>query len=86
MSIEHALRGNATPVVSRRLGVAPAERADCTSSGNCPDVFELENGDFAVVGLDVSDVLALPADTGRAQDERAVVVPRAVFLAAVRDL
>ncbi len=72
--------------VNRRFGLAPAERADCTSSGNCPDVFELGNGDFAIIGTDVSLDLDLPADAGRSETERIVVVPREVMLAAVRDL
>jgi hypothetical protein len=72
--------------VRRRLGVAPHERDSCTQSGNCPDVFELESGDFAIIGRDVSLELDLPADAGRSEFERTVVVPREVLLAAVRDL
>jgi hypothetical protein len=72
--------------VSRRLGVAPRDRADCSDASNCPDVFELANGDFAVNGQDVSFELELPADAGRSETERTVVIPRDVLLAAFRDL
>ena len=75
--------------VHRRLGVAPHERDkqdSCTQSGNCPDVFELASGDFAIIGRDVSLQLDLPADAGRSESERTVVVPREVLLAAIRDL
>lgn len=86
--MSNAMSGADLPVlrVNRRLGLAPAERADCTSSGNCPDVFELATGDFAIIGTDVSLELDLPADAGRSETERIVVVPRGVMLAAVRDL
>lgn len=78
---------NVRLAVGRRLGVAPSERADyCSSSGNCPDVFELENGDYAIIGQDVSFDLDLPADAGRSEAERIVVVPRPVMLAAAREL
>jgi hypothetical protein len=72
--------------VSRRLGTAPSGRASCSSSGNCPDVFELSTGDFAIVGEDVSTSLELPADAGRSDTERIVRVPRDVLFAAARNL
>lgn len=53
---------------------------------DCPDVFELSSGDYAVIGLDVSESIALPADAGRSATERVVMVPRDVLLAAFRDL
>lgn len=86
MTNEYANGEAAEMAVRRRLGVAPQERGTCTSSGNCPDVFELANGDFAIIGEDVSHKLDLPADAGRSQVERTVVVPREVLLAAFQDL
>lgn len=88
MTNERAIGLAAAMVVRRRLGVAPRDRGleSCTSSGNCPDVFELANGDFAVIGEDISHGLSLPADAGRSETERVVLVPRAVLLAAVKDL
>jgi hypothetical protein len=73
-------------VVTRRLGTAPNRRDSCTNATSCPDVFELASGDFAVIGEDVSADLPLPADAGRSETERTVLVPRGVFLAAVCDL
>ena len=78
--------GSASLRVTRRLGIAPREREHCSNAGNCPDVFELASGDFAIIGEDVSHELELPADAGRSESERAIVVPRAVLLAAMRDL
>ncbi|MEY9863396.1 hypothetical protein ABH935_009046 [Catenulispora sp. GAS73] len=72
--------------VARRLGPAPGERMDCTETSNCPDLFELTSGDFAVIGTDVGMRLQLPPDAGCADTERVVVVPREVLLSALRDL
>lgn len=83
MSMEH---DNGGLTVLRRLGTAPQAREACSYGGDCPDVFELANGDFAIIGEDVSLDLELPADAGRSATERTVVVPRAVLLAALRDL
>jgi hypothetical protein len=77
MSCEHSAeqRPARAAAVRRRRGRAPAERASCSRSR-----------DFAVLGEDVGGDPGLPPDAGRAETERVVVVPRAVFLAAVRDL
>lgn len=83
MSMEH---DNGGLTVLRRLGTAPQAREECSYGGDCPDVFELANGDFAIIGEDVSLALELPADAGRSATERTVVVPREVLLAALRDL
>jgi hypothetical protein len=57
---------------------------------SCPDIFELTNGDFAVIGTDAtqnSDLLAsLPPDAGVAPDERIVIVSRATFVHAKLDI
>jgi hypothetical protein len=86
MSIEQLDGGMADLTIRRRLGTAPSERGGCSAGGQCPDIFELESGDFAIIGADVSLDLALPADAGRSETERTVLVPRAVLLAALRDL
>lgn len=71
----------------RRLGLSPRERGSL-NNGTCPDVFELSNGDFAVIGTDMTDELVgrLPADAARADYERIVVVSRETLLAAKRDI
>lgn len=85
MSIEQPESRSADLTIQRRLGTAPAERGACSAGGQCPDVFEMTSGDFTIIGLDVSHDLALPTDAGRSAAERAVLVPRAVLLAAMRD-
>ena len=76
---------NNTPTIVRRLGTAPSQRG-CSYVNDCPDVFELDSGDFAIIGTDATDSIALPGDAGRSLHERVVVVPRKVLLAAFADL
>lgn len=73
--------------IVRRLGVPPSERGSATN-GTCPDIFELSDGDFAVIGTDRTAELSamLPADAAVADYERIVVVSRATVLAARRDI
>ena len=73
--------------IRRRVGLSPAARGsstDCT----CPDIFELADGNFAVIGTDRTDEYGdrLPADAGVAPYERVVVITRDTLLAAVKDL
>ena len=86
MSMEYGNGDSTRLTVRRRLGTPPQQRETCGYSNDCPDVFELVNGDFAIIGEDVSLALELPADAGRSEAERTVVVPREVLLAALRDL
>ena len=74
--------------VTRRLGTPPRDREGlkCGSTVDCPDVFELSSGDFAIIGLDVSTSISLPGDAGYSVAERVVMVPREVLLAAFNDM
>ncbi|WAZ24585.1 hypothetical protein OHT76_31670 [Streptomyces sp. NBC_00287] len=73
--------------IVRRLGATPRERGSA-SGQTCPDIFELEDGDFAVIGTDVTEELdgKLPPDAGRAEYERIVVITRETLLRAKRDI
>lgn len=70
--------------IVRRLGSTPAQRGSL-GNNSCPDVFELENGDFAVIGARTPD-LVLPEDASVGPDETIVTIPRRVLLDAARDL
>jgi hypothetical protein len=63
----------------RRLGPAPhADGAHSSALKGCPDIFELETGDFAIVGQDITAQAAkhLPLDATCGPDERIIVIPR----------
>ena len=53
----------------------------CTAALNCPDILELQDGDFAVIGADMTKTAdQLPAGSGCGPEERIVRVPRMVML------
>jgi hypothetical protein len=72
----------------KRLGPAPSERANaCYGTAGCPDIFELENGDFAIIGADITAAAGLlPPSAGCAPDERIVRIPRQILVLAKRDI
>ncbi|MFG2406122.1 hypothetical protein ACGFR8_17635 [Streptomyces brevispora] len=76
-----------SPLV-RRLGKSPAELGTTGGEQGCPDIWELENGDIAVVGRDLTDsyLPSLPPGLVVAPDERIVVIPRRTAAAAKVDL
>jgi hypothetical protein len=73
--------------IIRRIGVPPTARGS-NSGANCPDIFELSTGDFAVIGTEATEALQgeLPADAARADYERIVVVSRATLICARGDI
>jgi tRNA A37 threonylcarbamoyltransferase TsaD len=54
----------------------------------CPDIFELSDGRFAVIGTDMTAELdgSLPADAARGHDERIVVITRETLISAKWDI
>ncbi|MCX4666920.1 hypothetical protein OG453_09600 [Streptomyces sp. NBC_01381] len=74
--------------IERRLGVSPRARKQCLSEANCPDIFELADGRFVIIGDDITaDVTSiLPQDAGIGPNERAVVITRETLTAARGDI
>ena len=73
----------------KRIGPDPHENgAQSVGCRGCPDIWELEGGDFAVIGIDITDVAApkLPATAGCGPDERIVRLPRNLLVNAKRDI
>lgn len=72
----------------RRLGKSPQELGTTSGNDGCPDLWELDNGDFAVIGRDVTSAYLdrLPADARVGPGERLVVIPRVTLLAAKADI
>jgi hypothetical protein len=54
----------------------------------CPDIFELSDGNFAVIGTEATAVLdgELPSDAARADHERIVIVSRETLIRAKADI
>ena len=73
----------------RRLGLDHAAGPlPCASGNACPDILELETGDFAIIGIDMTDTAKplLPATAGCGPDERIVRVPRRILVDAKADI
>lgn len=73
----------------RRLGPDPhANGARTSSLDGCPDIFELESGDFAVIGPDITNEAKskLPPSAGCGADERIVCIPRKTLVLAKQDI
>lgn len=72
----------------KRIGPDPhANGAQTSGCQGCPDIWELEDGDFAIIGADIT-VLAgqLPPTASCGPDERMVKVPRQTLVLAKREI
>ena len=73
----------------KRIGPDPHENgARTVSLSGCPDILELENGDFAVIGADITDAAkrAMFPTASCGADERVVVIPRTTLLRAKSEI
>ncbi|WP_342769384.1 hypothetical protein [Sphaerisporangium album] len=72
----------------RRLGKSMRELGSTANTDGCPDIWEMENGDIAVVGRDVTASYAgrLPDGLTIRADERLVMIPRQLLTAAKPDI
>ncbi|GAA4241076.1 hypothetical protein GCM10022254_68480 [Actinomadura meridiana] len=72
----------------RRLGKSAHELGDTKEDLTCPDLWELSNGDVAAIGRDLTEVYRdrLPSGVSVGADERIVVLPRNMIIAAKPDI
>jgi hypothetical protein len=78
-----------SPLFIRRLGPDPHENGAATENlAGCPDVLELANGDFAIIGRDITTTAqrAMFPTANCGPDERVIQVPRRILVAAKRDI
>src|SRR3954468_1904316 len=71
----------------RRLGPDPhANGAQTAALHGCPDLFEMDCGDFAVIGIDITETAraALPPSAGCGPDERIIRLPRKTLVGEIR--
>jgi hypothetical protein len=73
----------------RRLGSENQKSsALCVGGSNCPDILEMESGDYAIIGKDITDEARgkLLAGSGCGPGERIVRVPRQTLVSARADI
>ena len=73
----------------KRLGPDPhANGATTAALEGCPDIWQLDNGDFAVIGVDITAnaKAQLPSTAGCGPDERIVWIPRKTLVLARSDI
>ena len=73
----------------RRLGPDPhANGAPTAALRGCPDILELENGDFAIIGSDITESAAgnLIPTASCGPDERIIRIPRKTLVLAKPDI
>lgn len=72
----------------RRLGKTAQELGNSKDDDDCPDIWQLSNGDIAVIGRDLTAAYSvnLPAGVSLSADERLVVIPGNMLSAAKEDI
>jgi hypothetical protein len=85
--VENTSHTQITIMILRRLGPQP-DVSRCSGGRSCPDIFELTDGDFAVIGQDITAQTSpvLPVDAGCSPTERIVRVPRKTLVLARADI
>jgi hypothetical protein len=73
--------------IVRRIGASPRERGSLLGE-TCPDIFELSDGNFAIIGTDAPATLrdALPSDTELGRHYRVVILGRETLIRAKSDI
>jgi hypothetical protein len=73
----------------RKLGsAAHGSVSRCAAGSSCPDILELEDGAFAVIGTDITSTAkeSLPSGSGCGPNERIVRIPRKTLVEARNDI
>ena len=72
----------------RRLGSSATAVLPCSGGNGCPDILELDSGDFAVIGTDITThaINRLPVGSGCGDGERVVQIPCRLLVAARGDI
>lgn len=73
---------------ARRLGHSALELGDTNADPSCPETWELDNGDVAVIGRDLTEDYRerLPTGSNVGADERLVVIPGRMLRSAKPDI
>lgn len=86
--VQSPWKADTSAAFSRRLGRSAQDLGLSSSSSSCPDFWELENGDYAMIGTDATDAYArrLPHGVSLALGERLVILPGPIVRAAKSDI
>jgi hypothetical protein len=73
---------------ARRLGKSAHELEITTGNASCPDMWELDNGDVAIIGTDLTEAYAdrLPSGVSIDPGESLIVIPRSTIVTAKADI
>lgn len=83
-----AWEADPSALFERRLGKSAEELGNSDKDDECPDIWQLDNGDVAVIGRDLTAVYRarLPHGVNLAPDERLVVIPGNMLSAVKKDI
>lgn len=72
----------------RRLGKSAEELGTSGGKTECPDIWELDNGDIAVIGTELTANYAerLPHGVRISPGEKLVIIPRVTLISAKPDI
>lgn len=73
----------------KRIGPDPHADGNMTGgAAGCPDIWELEDGSFAIIGARKTNELdsLLPDTASRGDDEEIIVIPRTTLIRAKMDI
>lgn len=73
---------------TRRIGKTAHELGTTGNEGSCPELWELDNGDVAVIGTELTSAYKdrLPPGVSIDVGEGLVVIPRSTLLSAKADI
>lgn len=88
MARTRAWEANPSALFTRRLGRSAKELGNSEGDDQCPDIWQLDNGDIAVIGRDLTAAYALRLPDGvlLGPDERLVVIPGNMLSTAKSDI
>jgi len=84
MSSSRAWDADPSASFARRLGKSPSELGNTIDDNDCPDIWQLDNGDIAVIGRDLTEAYRsrLPEGAHISSDERLVIIPGSTLSSA----
>lgn len=85
---ERGWEADSSALFERRLGKSAKELGCTGGQDGCPDIWELDNGDVAVIGRDLTRAYKarLPGGVVIADDESLVIIPGKMMRSAKKDI